>query len=106
MELNQFLFPAPSPSYTSSGFIGDLIYIPKYNKNAQGDIIQFEKPEPKDKETDFRASHLKENGITSPEKRQSNTELLNNQTTPLAAQAIHNAHKRANDDKEPAERAK
>jgi len=29
MELNSFLFPAPSSSYTVYGSIGDLIYIPK-----------------------------------------------------------------------------
>ena len=78
MELNQFLFPAPSPSYTSSGFIGDLIYIPKYNRNEKGEIIQFERAEPKDQETHFKASVAKEEGKKSPEKAKSNTELINN----------------------------
>ena len=35
MELNQFLFPAPIPSYTSAAFIGELIYIPKYQRNPE-----------------------------------------------------------------------
>ena len=26
------MFPAPTSSYTSSGFIGDIIYIPKYQR--------------------------------------------------------------------------
>ena len=46
MELNQFLFPAPIPSYTSAAFIGELIYIPKYARNAEtGEVIQFEDPD-------------------------------------------------------------
>ena len=53
MELNQFLFPAPTPSYTSSGFIGDLIYIPKYNRNEAGQIVQFEKVTEKSTENPF-----------------------------------------------------
>ena len=32
MQWNQFLFPAPTSSYKSSGFIGDIIYIPKYSR--------------------------------------------------------------------------
>ena len=42
MELNQFLFPAPSPSYSSAGFIGEIIYVPKYARNPQTDeAVQF-----------------------------------------------------------------
>ena len=29
MKLNQFIFPAPPPSYTSHQLIGEIIYIPK-----------------------------------------------------------------------------
>ena len=29
MELNSFLFPAPTSSYSIHGAIGDLIYIPR-----------------------------------------------------------------------------
>ena len=42
MELNTFLFPAPPSSYTSQTFAGDIIYIPKYNRNQAGDIVQFQ----------------------------------------------------------------
>ena len=35
MELNQFLFPAPTPSYSSAGFIGEIIYVPKYERDAE-----------------------------------------------------------------------
>ena len=35
MEMNQFLFPAPSASYSSAGFIGEIIYIPKYGINEE-----------------------------------------------------------------------
>ena len=42
MELNQFLFPAPKPSYSSAGFIGEIIYVPKYARNPQtGEAVQF-----------------------------------------------------------------
>lgn len=45
MELNQFLFPAPIPSYSSTAFIGELIYIPKYAKDPDtNDVIQFRDP--------------------------------------------------------------
>ena len=45
MELNQFLFPAPSPSYSSAGFIGEIIYVPKYARNTEtGEAIQFSDP--------------------------------------------------------------
>ena len=48
----------------------------------------------------MKDSFLKEDGLkNSPEKAKNNTDLINNQATPLAAQAIQNAHKRANDDK-------
>ena len=48
MELNQFLFPAPTPSYTSAGFIGEIIYVPKYGRNPQtGEVIQFTDPSAK-----------------------------------------------------------
>lgn len=43
MEFNSFLFPAPSSSYTASTNLGDLIYIPKYERDEQGHIIPFEK---------------------------------------------------------------
>ena len=42
MELNTFLFPAPPSSYTSQTFAGDIIYIPKYNRNQAGEIVQFQ----------------------------------------------------------------
>jgi hypothetical protein len=35
MQWNQFLFPAPTSSYTSSGFIGDIIYVPKYAREPE-----------------------------------------------------------------------
>jgi hypothetical protein len=41
MEFNQFLFPAPRSSYTSQTYLGDLIYIPKYETSADGSIKQF-----------------------------------------------------------------
>ena len=45
MELNQFLFPAPTPSYSSAGFIGEIIYVPKYARDEQsGEVIQFVDP--------------------------------------------------------------
>ena len=45
MELNQFLFPAPTPSYSSAGFIGEIIYVPKYARNLQtGEAVQFSDP--------------------------------------------------------------
>lgn len=45
MELNQFLFPAPIPSYTSAAFIGELIYVPKYARNPQtNEVVQFKDP--------------------------------------------------------------
>ena len=45
MELNQFLFPAPTPSYSSAGFIGEIIYVPKYERDeSSGEIIQFTDP--------------------------------------------------------------
>ena len=57
------MFPAPTPSYTSSGFIGDLIYIPKYNRNEEDQIIQFEKvTEKKSTENPFVG---KDPGVTS-----------------------------------------
>jgi len=43
MEFNSFLFPAPRSSYSAQTNLGDLIYIPKYERNSQGDIIPFEK---------------------------------------------------------------
>ena len=46
MELNQFLFPAPTPSYSSSGFIGELIYVPKYARDVNtGEVVQFVDPD-------------------------------------------------------------
>ena len=46
MELNQFIFPAPTPSYTSSGFLGELIYVPKYVRDPETqEVIQFENEE-------------------------------------------------------------
>jgi len=42
MELNTFLFPAPPSSYSSQTFAGDIIYIPKYNRNSDGEIVQFQ----------------------------------------------------------------
>ena len=46
MELNQFIFPAPTPSYTSSGFLGELIYVPKYERDPETqEVIQFENEE-------------------------------------------------------------
>ena len=39
MEFNQFLFPAPASSYTSTTCLGELIYIPKYDRDANGNII-------------------------------------------------------------------
>ena len=44
MEFNSLLFPAPQSSYSSSTNLGDLIYIPKYERDAHGNIIPFEKP--------------------------------------------------------------
>jgi hypothetical protein len=41
MEFNQFLFPAPAPSYSSQTSLGEIIYIPKYDRDADGNIIQF-----------------------------------------------------------------
>ena len=38
MEFNQFLFPAPKSSYTSQTYLGDLIYIPKYEHDKNGDL--------------------------------------------------------------------
>jgi len=38
MEFNQFLFPAPASSYSSQSYIGDLIYIPKYDRDLDGNI--------------------------------------------------------------------
>ena len=39
------MFPAPTPSYTSAGFIGEIIYIPKYARDAQsGEVVQFTDP--------------------------------------------------------------
>ncbi len=43
MEFNSFLFPAPSSSYSASTNLGDLIYIPKYERDSTGNIIPFEK---------------------------------------------------------------
>ena len=49
MELNQFLFPAPSPSYTSAGFIGEIIYVPKYARDPlTGEAVQFSDPDAED----------------------------------------------------------
>lgn len=36
MEFNSFLFPAPSPSYSSQTCLGELIYIPKYDRDEDG----------------------------------------------------------------------
>ena len=45
MELNQFLFPAPIPSYTSSAFIGEIIYVPKYERDPiTNEVKQFVDP--------------------------------------------------------------
>ena len=53
MELNQFLFPAPTPSYSSSGFIGEIIYVPKYARDAEtGEVAQFVDPDYKATEKD------------------------------------------------------
>ncbi len=42
MEMNQFLFPAPTASYSSAGFIGEIIYIPKYDVDEEtSELIQF-----------------------------------------------------------------
>lgn len=41
MEFNSFLFPAPQSSYSSSTNLGDLIYIPKYDRDEQGNIVPF-----------------------------------------------------------------
>jgi hypothetical protein len=38
MEFNQFLFPAPRSSYSSSTYLGDLIYIPKYERDKKGHL--------------------------------------------------------------------
>lgn len=39
------MFPAPTPSYSSAGFIGELIYVPKYARDeSSGEIIQFSDP--------------------------------------------------------------
>ena len=40
MELNQFLFPAPIPSYSSSAFIGEIIYVPKYARDPNTNEVQ------------------------------------------------------------------
>lgn len=46
MELNQFLFPAPIPSYSCKGHLGELIYIPKYKKDKLNDECQqFKNPQ-------------------------------------------------------------
>ncbi len=37
MELNSFLFPAPSPSYSIHGAIGDVVYIPRPEKSEEAD---------------------------------------------------------------------
>jgi hypothetical protein len=37
------LFPAPKSSYSSTTCLGDLIYIPKYDRDQEGNIIQFQK---------------------------------------------------------------
>ena len=45
MEMNQFLFPAPTASYSSAGFIGEIIYVPKYARDAiTGEVQQFSDP--------------------------------------------------------------
>ena len=41
MEFNYFLFPAPTSSYSPQSSLGELIYIPKYERDADGNIIQF-----------------------------------------------------------------
>lgn len=38
MQWNQFLFPAPTSSYTSRRFLGDIIYIPKYKNKQATDL--------------------------------------------------------------------
>ena len=43
MEFNSFLFPAPQSSYSAQTNLGDLIYIPKYERDDQGIIVPFEK---------------------------------------------------------------
>eukprot|EP00354_Favella_ehrenbergii_P009028 CAMPEP_0170465666 /NCGR_PEP_ID=MMETSP0123-20130129/9927_1 /TAXON_ID=182087 /ORGANISM="Favella ehrenbergii, Strain Fehren 1" /LENGTH=119 /DNA_ID=CAMNT_0010731625 /DNA_START=6 /DNA_END=365 /DNA_ORIENTATION=- len=49
MELNQFLFPAPIPSYTSSAFIGEIIYVPKYARDPEtNEVKQFADSSPAD----------------------------------------------------------
>ena len=54
MELNQFIFPAPTPSYTSSGFLGELIYVPKYERDPETqEVIQFEYEKTSEKGTDL-----------------------------------------------------
>ena len=95
MELNQFLFPAPTPSYSSSGFIGDLIYIPKYNRNAAGEVIQFKKSTSNDQESKdmpFAQSTADAKKDNEPEKDSS--------PIPKAMEAIQKAHARASLDKE------
>lgn len=40
------MFPAPTPSYSSSGFIGEIIYVPKYARDPQtGEVVQFVDPD-------------------------------------------------------------
>lgn len=47
MDLNQFLFPAPTASYNSVTHLGELIYIPKYTKDKDGKVQQFERTAPR-----------------------------------------------------------
>ena len=42
------MFPAPTPSYSSAGFIGEIIYVPKYARDeTSGEVIQFADPRQK-----------------------------------------------------------
>ncbi len=46
MEFNYFLFPAPTSSYSPQSSLGELIYIPKYERDTDGNIIQFKAAKP------------------------------------------------------------
>lgn len=41
MDFNQFLFPSPRSSYSSATYLGELIYIPKYERSQEGKPKQF-----------------------------------------------------------------
>ena len=53
------MFPAPTSSYTSSGFIGDIIYIPKYKRcEHTQERKQFEKLEKDDVDLNDRIMEI------------------------------------------------